>query len=552
MTTALPLAASDAFPVFVVFAVFVASTLLLAIWVTTDRVTPGDFYISDGRLTPARNGIALFGDYMSAATLLGSPGVIALTGYDGIPYLLGPIVAWVVMLLLVAEPYHSTGRFTIGDSLARRLRPRPVHRAAGVATLVICLVYLVAQLVGAGALAAPILGLEGQGARQVMVASLGLLMIIYVVIGGMRAATVIQLVKAVILLGGGAFLAFLVMSKFSWNPAGLLNRAAGSSGLGDAFLQPGVRYGDDRVSKLDSLSLQLAVLLGAAGLPHLLMRLGAVPTARAARGSVQWATYLTLAFCLLAGVMGFGAVALLGRGTITADSASGNSATLLLAEFLGGAFLVTLVSCVAFTTVLAVVAGLVLTASTALAHDVYQVGFKNGKASQKSELLVAKGSVLLIGLVGTVLSMYAQGLNISFMVGLAFAVAGSAILPALLYSMYWKGFTTRGALWSIYGGLFASVGLVLLSPAVSGGPTALLPEADFAFFPLSNPAVVSIPLGFLLGSLGSLLDPREVDGAEFTEAEVRILAGAGAVPEYEPAAGAPPDGPEPAPRWGSR
>lgn len=285
-----------------------------------------------------------------------------------------------------------------------------------------------------------------------MVASLGMLMIIYVVIGGMRAATVIQLVKAVILLGGGAILALLVMSKFSWNPAGLLNRAAGSSGLGDAFLQPGVRYGDDRVSKLDSLSLQLAVLLGAAGLPHLLMRLGAVPTARAARGSVQWATYLTLAFCLLAGVMGFGAVALLGRGTITADSASGNSATLLLAEFLGGAFLVTLVSCVAFTTVLAVVAGLVLAASTALAHDLYQVGFRNGEASEKSELLVAKGSVLLIGLVGTVLSMYAQGLNISFMVGLAFAVAGSAILPALLYSMYWKGFTTRGALWSIYGG----------------------------------------------------------------------------------------------------
>jgi cation/acetate symporter len=533
VTIALPLADSDSFPVFVVFAGFVASTLLLAIWVTSDRVTPGDFYISDGQLTPARNGIALFGDYMSAATLLGSPGVIALTGYDGIPYLLGPIVAWIVMLLLIAEPYHSTGRFTIGDSLARRLRSRPVHRAAGVAALVICLVYLVAQMVGAGALAAPILGMDGQGARQVIVASLGILMIIYVVIGGMRAATVVQLVKAVILLGGGGFLALRVMSEFSWNPASLLSGAAGHSGLGDAFLQPGVRYGDDGVGKLDSLSLQLAVLLGAAGLPHLLMRLGSVPTARAARGSVQWATYLTLAFCLLAGVLGFGAVALLGRGAITADSASGNSATLLLAEFLGGAFLLTLISCVAFTTILAVVAGIVLAASTALAHDLYQIGFRNGKASEKSELLVAKGSVVLIGGTATALSMYAQGLNISFLVGLAFAVAASAILPALLYSMYWKGFTTRGALWSIYGGLLSSATLVLLSPSLSGGPAALLPDADFTLFPLSNPALVSVPLGFLLGWLGSVLDPGEAGGAEFTEAEVRILAGAGAVPENE-------------------
>ncbi|MBT2388294.1 hypothetical protein J7E87_02440 [Streptomyces sp. ISL-1] len=231
----------------------------------------------------------------------------------------------------------------------------------------------------------------------------------------------------------------------------------------------------------------------------------------------------------------------LAEPAVGGSAASGNSATLLLAEFLGGAFLLTLISSVAFTTVLAVVAGIVLAASTALAHDLYQVGFRNGKASEKSELLVAKGSVLLICLVGTVLSMYAQSLNISFMVGLAFAVAGSAVLPALLYSMYWKGFTTRGALWSIYGGLFASVGLVLLSPALSGDPIALLPDADFAFFPLGNPAVVSIPLGFLLGWLGSLLDPSEADGAEFTEFEVRILAGAGSVPENEPAAGAPPD-----------
>ncbi|WP_327189149.1 cation acetate symporter [Streptomyces xinghaiensis] len=530
MTDPLNLADSGSFPVLTVFATFVSCALFLAIWVTTDRVTPGDFYVSDGRLTPARNGIALFGDYMSAATLLGTPGLVALTGYDGLPYLLGPIVAWILIALLIAEPFHSTGRFTIGDSLARRLRPRRVHRAAGAATVTVCLVYLVAQLVGAGALAAPILGLSGPGARQIVVAVLGLLMVTYVVIGGMRATTVVQLVKAVLLLGGGGLLALLVMAEVGWNPNGLLRRAAQHSGLGADFLAPGVRYGDNGVSKLDALSLQLAVVLGAAGLPHLLMRLGAVPTARAARGSVQWATLLTCAFCLMAGLIGFGAVALLGRNAVTADSASGNSATLLLAEFLGGPFLLTLITCVAFTTILAVVAGVVLAAATAVAHDLYQVGLRGGKASEKSELLVARTAVVLIGLAATGLSLFAQGLNITFLVGLAFAIAASAILPALLYGLYWKGFTTKGALCSIYGGLGSSVLLVVFSPALSGAPASLLPDADFAVFPISNPGVISIPLGFLLGWLGSVLDARERGGADFTEAEVRILTGAGAGP----------------------
>lgn len=260
MTTAQRLTDSGSFPIFVVFAAFVSGTLFLAIWVTSDRATPGDFYVSDGRLTPARNGIALFGDYMSAATLLGSPGLVALTGYDGIPYLLGPIVACIVMLLLVAEPFHSAGRYTVGDVLARRLRPRPVHWAAGIATLVISLAYLIAQLVGAGVLAAPILGLTGRGAQQAVVASLGVLMIIYVMIGGMRATTVVQLVKAVMLLTGGVIVAVLVMSEFGWNPAALMSRAADNSGLGEAFLQPGVRYGDDGAGKLDSVSLHGLVL----------------------------------------------------------------------------------------------------------------------------------------------------------------------------------------------------------------------------------------------------------------------------------------------------
>ncbi|MEV0186749.1 cation acetate symporter [Streptomyces sp. NPDC050625] len=511
-------------PVFVIFAVFVSCALFLAIWVTTDQTTPRAFYIGDGRLTPLQNGIAIFGVYLSAATVLGTPGLIALTGYDALGYLKGAIVALVVNLLLIAGRYHSTGQYTIGDRLVRRLHTRSVQVAGGVAALCICLVYVTAQMVGAGALAAPVLGLEGPGARRIMVVSLGLLLILYVAIGGMRATTAVQVVKAVLLLGGGGWLTMLVMSKVGWNPMLLLSRAADHSGLGDAFLQPGVSNGDGTMGKLDSFSLQLAVLAGAAGLPHVLGRLRTVPTARAARRSVEVATWLTLAFCLMVTILGFGAAALLGRTAIKVNSATGNSAVLMLSESLGGVILITLISCVAFTTVLAVVSGVILTASTALAHDLYQVGLMKGKASEKSELLVARGAVVLIGLTAIGLSLFAQGQNITLLVGLAFAVAGSAVLPPLLYSMYWRHFTAKGALWSVYGGLISSVLLVVFSPALSGSPTSMLPHLDFAAFPLSNPAIVTIPLGFLLGWLGSVLDSREPDMAEYAETEVRVLA----------------------------
>jgi cation/acetate symporter len=522
------LAAGDgSFPVFPIFATFVSCALFLALWVTTDDLSPGDFYVSDGLLKARRNGIALFGDYMSAATLLGTPGMIALTGYDGIAaFLLAPIVGWIVILLLVAEPYHSTGRFTVGDCLARRLNPRPVHAAAGLATLVICMLYLVAQLVGAGALAAPILGFSSTGAQKGLVAALGFLMILYVVIGGMRATTIVQLVKAVLILGGGVTLAALVMFQVGWNPGELLHRAAASSGFGDQYLGPGLNSGSDATSQIDFISLQLAALLGVAGLPHLLMRLGAVPTARAARQSVQWAASLTLVFCLTAGVLGLGAAALVGPDAIRMGNRSGNTATLLLSEYLGGPLLLTLICCIAFMTILAVVAGVVLAAATSLAHDLYQSVIRKGQAPKKHETLVARSAVVLVGTAATALSMYAQNMNIATLVGLPFAVAASAILPALLYNLYWRGFTTRGATWAIYGGLTASVVLVIFSPAVSGGPTALLPDRDFAFFPLRNPAVVSIPVGYLLGWLGSALDSRGPDVPRFIEVERRIAADA--------------------------
>lgn len=526
MTTLLARSPSgSAFPVFLVFALFVACTLFLSVGGTRDQDSLGEFYTGRRRLSPFRNGLAIFGSYMSAAGLLGNPGLIALNGYDGFPYLLAPAVAWSVLLLLVAEPYHGMTRFTVGDSLARRLRPRPTHLASGIATLVISLLYLTAQLVGAGTLAAPVLGIHGPGAQRIIVAFLGVLMILYVIVGGMRAATLVQQVKAVLLLAGGLFLASVALSRFGWSPAALLDAAARHSGSGDDYLRPGISFGDT-TSKLDSLSLQLAFLLGAAGLPHVLMRVGTVPTGPDARRSVQWATLLVTSFSAIAALLGLGAAALLGSHAISADSPTGNTAVIQLSGLLGGPLLLTLVSCLVFATIVAVVAGLTLTAAASLAHDIYGGWLKHGSAPEQAELRMARTGAVLVGAAAIVLSMCAQHLNVSFLVGLAFAIAASAVLPTILFNLWWKGFTTKGAVWSVYGGLLSSLLLVALSPAVSGNPTALLPHAGFAVFPLRNPGIISIPLGFLLGWCGSALDPREPGGANYTRTEISVLTGA--------------------------
>ncbi|AZQ36279.1 cation acetate symporter [Streptomyces cyaneochromogenes] len=526
MSLALELMAAPSFHVFTVFAPFVCCALFLAVLVISGDGTDGadgGFYLGDRRLSPARAGLALFGSYMSAATLLGTPGLVALTGYDGMMiFLLGPVVSWIVIQFLIAEPYHSTGRFTVGDCLARRLNPRPVHAAAGLATLVICLLYLIPQLVGAGALAAPVLGLTGVAAERSMVAALGFVMILYVAIGGMRATTVVQLLKAGLLVGGGLLLAFGVLSEAGWNPGEVLHRAAVNSGAGDRFLNPGAAVGSDAVSRVDGLSLQLAIVLGAAGLPHLLMRISAVPTARAARGTVRWAALLTLAFCLLAAVIGLGAGALVGPARITRESPSGNTATFLLADQLGGTVLLTVISCVAFMTILAVVSGTTLAACAAVAHDLYQAAFRQGRAPESREVGFARIAAVLIGVIATALSMYAQDINVTTLVALAFAVAASTVLPALLYTLYWSGFTSRGACWTLYGGLVSSLTLWALSPGLSGSPTSLLPNSDFALFPLRYCGIASIPLGFLLGWLGSFLDHRQPDVRKFADLQHRV------------------------------
>ncbi|KPC59822.1 solute symporter family protein [Streptomyces chattanoogensis] len=514
------------------FAAFVAATLGITVWAGRQTKGAEDFYAGGRQFSGFQNGLAISGDYMSAASFLGIAGAIALFGYDGFLYSIGFLVAWLVALLLVAEPLRNSGRFTMGDVLAYRMRRRPVRTAAGASTIVVSIFYLLAQMAGAGALVTLLLGITSEAGKILVVVLVGIVMILYVTIGGMKGTTWVQMIKAVLLIAGTLLITFLVLLKFHFNLSELLGAAAANSGKGEAFLEPGLKYGATATSKIDFISLGIALVLGTAGLPHILIRFYTVPTAKAARKSVNWAIGIIGVFYLMTIALGFGAAALIKPGDIEKP---GNTAAPQLAEVIGGgagstggAVLLAVISAVAFATILAVVAGLTLASSSSFAHDIYVNVLRKGEATEKEEVGAARWATVGIGAVAIVLGVFARGLNVAGLVALAFAVAASANLPTLLYSLFWKRFTTQGALWSIYGGLASSVLLVLFSPVVSGKETSMFPGADFGFFPLENPGLISIPLGFLLGWLGSLLSKEEPDARKYAELEVRSLTGTGA------------------------
>ncbi|MFD5035125.1 cation acetate symporter [Streptomyces sp. NPDC058220] len=532
-------AASDASEhrplIITLFAAFVVATLVITVWAGRQTKSAADFYAGGRQFTAFQNGLAVSGDYMSAASFLGIAGAIALFGYDGFLYSIGFLVAWLVALLLVAEPLRNSGRYTMGDVLAYRMRQRPVRTAAGASTIVVSIFYLLAQMAGAGVLVSLLLGITSDGGKIAIVALVGLLMIVYVTIGGMKGTTWVQMVKAVLLIAGTLLITFLILLKFNFNLSDLLGTAASNSGKGSAFLEPGLKYGATSVSKLDFISLGIALVLGTAGLPHILIRFYTVPTAKAARKSVNWAIGIIGAFYLMTIVLGFGAAALLKPGDIIASNKAGNTAAPLAALEIGGgagstggAILLAVISAVAFATILAVVAGLTLASSSSFAHDIYANVIRKGQATEKEEVRAARWATVAIGVVSIALGALARDLNVAGLVALAFAVAASANLPTILYSLFWKKFTTQGALWSIYGGLGSSVLLVLFSPVVSGKPTSMFPGVDFHFFPLENPGLISIPLGFLLGWLGTLLSKEKADKGKYAELEVKSLTGTGA------------------------
>jgi cation/acetate symporter len=521
---------------FGLFIAFVVVTLAITTWVGRHRRgSAEEFYVGGRLFSPMENGFAIAGDYLSAASFLGVAGLIALFGYDGLLYGVGFLVAWLVVLFLVAELVRNCGRFTLADVIAARMSERPVRIAAGTSSVTVSVLYLVAQMVGAGSLVALLLGRTGAAAQAWTVVGVGALMVIYVSLGGMRATTWIQIVKAVLMLGGTVALTVLVLVRFHGDFGRLLVVAAERSGHGRAFLAPGLKYGGDWTARLDFISLGLALVLGTAGLPHILARFYTVPTARAARRSTVWAIGLIGGFYLMTIVLGFGAAAIVGPAELRSSNAAGNTAVPLLAldlgggpESTGGTVLFAVVAAVAFATILAVVAGITLASSASVAHDLYAT-LRRGRGEPRSEVAVARVAAVGIGVVAIALGLLARDLNVAFLVGLAFAVAASANLPVLLYSLFWRGFTTRGAVWAVYGGLVPALVLVALSPVLSGSPGSLFPDVDFQYFPLQNPGIVSIPLGFLAGWLGTVTSDEVPDEAKYAETEVRSLTGAGAV-----------------------
>jgi cation/acetate symporter len=514
-----------------IFLVFVAITLVFVYRASRTNKTASDYYAAGRSLTGPQNGVAIAGDYLSAASFLGIAGAIAINGYDGFLYSIGFLVAWLVALLLVAELLRNTGKYTMGDVLAFRMRQRPVRAAAATSTLVVSFFYLLAQMAGAGGLIALLLQIPNSNrfGQSIVIAVVGVLMIVYVLVGGMKGTTYVQMIKAVLLIIGAAVMTFWVLGMVGFNVSALLGDAAAASPKGEAMLAPGLQYGATPTAKIDFISLGLALVLGTAGLPHILMRFYTVPTAQEARRSVVWAIWLIGVFYLFTLILGYGAASIVGPATITAAPGGVNSAAPLLAFELGGEILLALISAVAFATILAVVAGLTITASASFAHDVYANVIKHGETTPDDEVRVARRTALVIGAVAIVGGILVNGLNIAFLVALAFAVAASANLPTILYSLFWKRFNTTGALWSIYGGLLSCVLLIILSPVVSGEKSVIFKSVDFHIFPLSNPGIVSIPLSFLLGILGTYVGAKRErpDAAKFAEMEVRSLTGAG-------------------------
>ena len=523
----------------IVFIAFIVITMVVVTRVSKggNKKDASDFYTGGAQFSGTQNGLAIAGDYLSAASFLGIVGAISLSGYDGFLYSIGFFVAWLVALLLVAEPLRNVGKFTMADVLAFRLKQQPVRTAAACTTLAVTLFYLIAQMAGAGSLVAVLLNLDGKLEQSIVVAVVGVVMIAYVLIGGMKGTTYVQMIKAVLLVGGVAVMTVLVFFSAKSGFVGLLEQAvathdasatAAEAGTkGSQLLEPGMKYGATATSKLDFLSLGLALVLGTAGLPHVLMRFYTVPTAREARKSVTWAIVLIGSFYLMTLILGFGAAALVGPDAILAAPGGANAAAPLLALQLGGSIFMALISAVAFATVLAVVAGLAITASASVGQDLYQAVIKKGTATEEQQVRVSRITVVVLGIASIILGILAMSQNVAFLVALAFAVAASANLPTILLSLFWKKFNTTGAVASMYVGVGSALLLIFFSPAVSGLETSMVPGADWAWFPLQNPGLVSIPLGFLAGIVGTFVGkPDNLDDLQ-AEMEVRSLTGVG-------------------------
>jgi cation/acetate symporter len=498
----------------VFFLLIVALTLAVTWWAARRTRSTKEFYAAGRAVTALENGLALAGDYMSAASFLGIAGLVALRGYDGMIYATGWLVGWPALMFLIAEPVRNLGKFTFADVVAFRLRQVPVRIASSFGAILTVLFYTIAQMVGAGNLIRLMFGIPYEWA----VAGVGIVMLAYVLFGGMIATTWVQIIKAVLLLFGVTLLTVLVLAQFNFSPPQLY--AAVAERYGQAALQPGGLVTDP----YDAVSLGLALMLGLLGLPHILMRFYTVPDARAARASVLYATGLIGYFYLIIPIVGFGASALVGREIIAKVDAGGNMAAPLVAELLGGTPFLGFIAAVAFATILAVVAGLTLAGASALSHDIFVHVVRRGHAPDHEQVRVARAATIVFGVLAVLLGIVFKGQNVAFMVGLAFAIACSANFPPLLLSIVWRRFNTPGAVASIVTGAVLSVLLIVLSPTV----WVDIFHYPQAIFPLRNPAIVSMPCAFAVAIVVSLLSREPSAEAMFEDEKLRTYLGVGA------------------------
>jgi cation/acetate symporter len=496
------------------FLLIVVLTLAVTYWAAKRTKSTAEFFAAGRTISPFQNGLALAGDYMSAASFLGITGLVALSGYDGMIYATGWLVGWPALMFLIAEPLRNLGKFTFADVVAFRMRQAPVRVASAFGGILTLLFYTIAQMVGAGNLVALMFAVPYEAAVMIV----GGVMLLYVLFGGMIATTWVQIIKAVLLLSGVTLLTLLVLAQFDFSLSRLY--AAVAARYGQAALEPGGLVTDP----IEAVSLGLALMFGLLGLPHILMRFYTVPDSRAARGSVLYATGFIGYFYLIIPIVGFGASALVGREAIRRIDAGGNMSAPLVAELLGGTAFLGFIAAVAFATILAVVAGLTLAGASAISHDIFLHVVRKGEATEREQVRVARIATLVFGIAAVLLGVAFKGQNVAFMVGLAFAVAASANFPALLLSIVWRRFNTAGAVAAIVTGAVLSVGLIVLSPTVMVD----LFHAPSAIFPLRNPAIVSMSAAFIAGAVASLLssEPRAV--ALYDDEKLRVYLGIGA------------------------
>jgi cation/acetate symporter len=488
------------------FFAFVGSTLALTYWAAKKTKTAKEFYAAGRSITGFQNGLALAGDYMSAASFLGIAGLVATKGYDGLIYSVGFLVGWPICMFLIAEPLRNLGKFTFADVVAYRLNPRPIRTAAASGSILTVLIYLTAQMVGAGKLV-QMLFTELHLQYLHAVIGVGILMMVYVLFGGMKATTWVQIIKAVLLIGGATVLVIMILRHFHYSPSELFGQ------VNEKLLKPSEK------SPFDRISLGLALMFGTAGLPHILMRFYTVPDAKQARKSVFYATGWIGYFYILTFTIGFGAAVL-----VDMKATNLNMAAPQLAKILGGDAFFGFLSAVAFATILAVVAGLALAGASALSHDLYVGVIKKGVATEREQVVVARIGTITLGVAAVLLGIVFEEKNVAYLVGLAFAVAASANFPALLLSVIWKKCSTAGAVAAMVTGLALSIGLIILGPDV----WVKAFKYERPLFPLENPAIVSIPAAFLAGIVVSLLTPDPVAQAKFEDEKLRTYAGIGA------------------------